>query len=76
MKPWKRILSATVDYCNSIVELLLNFPVIAMWGFTMVALLKVGCLVLRRIVLLLFPGLATWLRRPVRSQATQTASLA
>jgi Domain of unknown function (DUF4349) len=63
-------LSAMVDYGDSMVELFLNFPVLAMWGFTIVALLKVGWIVLRRIVLLFFPGLATWMRRPVQSQAT------
>ena len=63
-------LSAMADYGDSIVELFLNFPVIAMWGFTIVALLKVGWIVLRRILLLFFPGLAAWLRRPAQSQAT------
>lgn len=61
-------LSALADYGDSIVELLLNFPLIAIWGFTIVAVLKVGWIVLRRIVLLFFPGLATRLRRPMRSQ--------
>jgi hypothetical protein len=63
-------LSAIADYSDSMVELFLNFPVVAMWGFTIVALLKVGWLVLRHIVLLFFPRLATWLRRPVQSPAT------
>jgi hypothetical protein len=63
-------LSAMADYGDSVVELFLNVPVIAMWGFTIVALLKVGWIVLRRILLLFFPALATWVRRPVESQAT------
>jgi hypothetical protein len=63
-------LSTMADYGDSIVELFLNFHVIAMWGFTIVALLKVVWIVLRRILLLFFPALATWLRRPVQSQAT------
>lgn len=63
-------LSAMADYGDSMVELFLNFPVLAMWGFTVVALLKVGWMLLRRIVRLFFPGLATWLRRPVQLQAT------
>ena len=46
----------------------LNLPLVVIWGFTIVALLKVGWMVLRRIVLLFFPGLTTWLRRPVKSQ--------
>jgi hypothetical protein len=63
-------LSAVADYGDSIVKLFLNFPVITMWGFTIVALLKVGWIILQRIILLFFPGLATWFRRPVQSQAT------
>jgi len=62
-------LSAMADYSDSIVELFLNLPVLAMWGFTIVALLKVGWIVLRRTLLLFFPGLAPWLLRPVESRA-------
>jgi hypothetical protein len=49
------------------VELLVNLPVIAIWGFTIMALLKVGWIVLRHIVLLFFPSLRTWLRRPMQA---------
>ena len=63
-------LTALADYSDSVVELLLNFPVIVMWGFTVIALLKVGWIMLRSMVLLFFPELATWLRRPVQSRAT------
>ena len=56
------------DYADAMVALLLNLPVVVIWGFTIVALLKVGWMVLRRIVLLFFPGLTTWLRRPVKVQ--------
>ena len=56
------------DYADAMVALFLNLPVVAIWGFTIVALLKVGWMVLRRIVLLFFPGLTTWLRRPVKMQ--------
>jgi len=62
-------LTALADYVDSIVELFLNLPVVVMWGFTIVALLKVGWILLRRVVLLLFPGLTTWLHRRVQSQA-------
>jgi hypothetical protein len=62
-------LTALADYVDSIVELFLNLPVVVMWGFTIVALLKVGWIVLRRVVLLFFPGLTTWLHRRVQSQA-------
>ncbi len=55
-------------YADAMVALLLNLPVVVMWGFTIVALLKVGWMLLRRIVLVFFPGLATWLRRPVKVQ--------
>jgi len=50
------------------VALLLNLPVVVIWSFTIVALLKVGWMVLRRIVLMFFPGLTTWLHRPLKSQ--------
>jgi len=60
-------LSAMADYGDSIVELLVNLPVIAIWGFTILALLKIGWMVLRRIVLLFFPALGMWLRRPVQA---------
>ena len=63
-------LSAIADYVNSMVALFLNLPVIAIWGFTIVALVKAGWLMLRRIVVLFFPGLTIWLRRPVQSRAT------
>ena len=63
-------LSEIADYTNSMVGLILNLPVIAIWGFTIVALLKAGWLMLRRIVLLFFPGLTIWLRRPGQSRAT------
>lgn len=63
-------LSAMADYGDSMMELFLNFPVITMWGFTIVALLKVGWIMLQRIILFFFPGLATWFRRPVQPQAT------
>jgi hypothetical protein len=56
------------DYADAMVALFLNLPVVVIWGFTIVALLKVGWMVLRRIVLLFFPGLTTWLRRPVKVQ--------
>jgi hypothetical protein len=63
-------LSGMADCGDSMVELLVNLPVIAIWGFTILALLKVGWMVLRRTVLLFFPALGTWLRRPVQPQAT------
>lgn len=63
-------LSAMADYGDSMVELFLNVPVLVLWGFTIVALLKVGWMVALRIVLLFFPGLATWFRPRAQSQAT------
>jgi len=60
-------LSAVADYGDSMVELLVNLPLIVIWGFTILALLKVGWIVLRRIVLLFFPSLGTWLRRPMQA---------
>jgi hypothetical protein len=55
-------------YADAMVALFLNLPVVAIWGFTIVALLKVGWMVLGRIVLVFFPGLTTWLRRPPKVQ--------
>jgi len=61
-------LTALADYVDSIVVLFLSLPVVVMWGFTIVALLKVGWVVLQRVVLLFFPPLTTWLRRSAQSQ--------
>jgi hypothetical protein len=58
------------DYGDSMVELFLNLPVIAIWTVTVLALIKVGWIVLRRVALLFFPGLAKWLRRPAQPQVT------
>jgi hypothetical protein len=60
-------LFSVADYGDSMVELFVNLPVIAIWGFTILALLKVGWIVLRSIVLLFFPSLGTWLRRPMQA---------
>lgn len=57
-------LSAMADYGDSMMALVVNLPVIAIWAFTIVAFLKVGWIALRRIVLLFFPALSTWLYRP------------
>ena len=56
------------DYADAMVALLLNLLVVVIRGFTIVALLKVVWMVLRRIVLVFFPGLTTWLRRLVKVQ--------
>lgn len=60
-------LSSLADYGDSMVELLVNLPVIVIWGFTILALIKVAWIVLRRIVLLFFPSFGTWLRRPAHA---------
>lgn len=60
-------LSAIADYGDSMVELVVNLPVIGIWGLTILALLKVGWMVLRRIVLLFFPAIGRWLRRPAQA---------
>ena len=57
-------LSAMAAYGDSMMELVVNLPVIAIWAFTIVAFLKVGWIAVRRIVLLFFPALGTWLHRP------------
>ena len=61
--------SAMTDYADSMLELLANVPVIAIWAFTVVALAKLAWILLRRILLLFFPALASWFRRPVQTQA-------
>jgi hypothetical protein len=61
-------LSAIADYGDSMVELLVNLPVIAMWSITVMAVLKCGWILLRRGVLLFFPELGRWLRRRAQSQ--------
>jgi len=66
----REALSGVADYGDSMVELFLNLPVIAIWTVTVLALLKGGWVVLRRIVLLFFPGLSKWLRRPAQPQVT------
>jgi len=60
-------ISAMADYGDSMMALVVNLPVIAIWGFTIMALLKVSWLALRRIVLLFFPALGTWLHRPAQA---------
>jgi hypothetical protein len=62
-------LSGMADGGDSMMELFLNLPVIAIWTVTVLALLKFGWLAFRRIVLLFFLGLAGWLRRRAQSQA-------
>jgi uncharacterized protein DUF4349 len=63
-------LSGMADYGDSMLELLLNLPLIGIWTVTVLALLKVGWVALRRVVMLFFPGLAGWLRRRAQPQAT------
>lgn len=59
-------LSAMSNYADSMLALLLHIPVIALWGFTLIALLKVGWIALRRILLLFFPKLPIWSRSPAQ----------
>jgi len=61
-------LAGLADYADSMVALLLNLPVLVIWVFTIVALLKLGWMALRRIVLAFFPGLTPRLRRSQTSQ--------
>ena len=64
----REALSGMADYGDSMVELCLNLPVVAVWTITVLALIKIGWALLCRIVLLFFPGLAKWLRRPPQPQ--------
>lgn len=56
-------LGGMADYADDMVALFLNLPVIAIWGLTVMALIKIGWMVLRRATRLFFPGLTIWLHR-------------
>jgi hypothetical protein len=58
------------DYADDMVALFLNLPVVAIWVLTIVALIKIGWMVLRSVVRVFFPGPTIWLRRLVQSRAT------
>jgi hypothetical protein len=49
------------DYANSMMGLLLNIPVIVVWAFTIVLILKLAWMMLRKLVRLFFPKF-TWRR--------------
>jgi hypothetical protein len=58
------------EYADDMVTLFVNLPVIAVWGLTIVALVKIGWMVLRGTVRVFFPGSTVWLRRSVQPRAT------
>ena len=58
------------DYVDDMVALFVNLPVIAIWGLTIVALIKLGWMVLRSTARLFFPGSMVWLRRLMQPRAT------
>jgi Domain of unknown function (DUF4349) len=49
-------LAGMADYADDMVELFLNVPVIAIWVLTIVALIKIGWMLLRGTVRVFFPG--------------------
>jgi hypothetical protein len=63
-------LGGMADYADDMVALFLNLPVVAIWVLTIVALIKIGWMVLRSVVRVFFPGPTIWLRRLVQSRAT------
>jgi hypothetical protein len=63
-------LAGMADYADDMVALFLNVPVIAIWVLTIVALIKIGWMLLRGTVRLFFPGSTIWLRRVVQPRAT------
>ena len=63
-------LAGMTDYADDMVTLFLNLPVIFIWGLTIVALIKIGWMVLRSTARLFFPGSTIWLRRLAQSRAT------
>jgi hypothetical protein len=58
------------DYVDAMVALFVNLPVIAIWGLTIVALIKIGWMALRAAARVFFPESTIWLRRLVQSRAT------
>lgn len=56
------------DYANEMVALFQELPLIVIWGFTIIALVKAGWIIFRWTALLFFPGF-TWLRRAPKTQA-------
>jgi hypothetical protein len=63
-------LGGMADYADDMVALFLNLPVVAIWMLTIVALLKIGWLVLRSTARIFFPGSTIWLRRLAQPRAT------
>jgi hypothetical protein len=63
-------LGGMTDYADDMVALFVNLPVIALWALTIVALIKIGWIVLRGIARVFFPGSTIWVRRLVQSRAT------
>jgi hypothetical protein len=63
-------LGGMTDYADDMVALFLNLPVIFIWGLTIVALIKIGWMVLRSTARVFFPGSTIWLRRLAQSRAT------
>ena len=63
-------LAGMTDYADDMVTLFLNLPVIFIWGLTIVALIKIGWMVLRSTARVFFPGSTIWLRRLAQSRAT------
>lgn len=60
-------LTGLADYADSMVAFALYVPVIIAWTITVIGLAKLGWILLRP-VLLLFPALASWRRRPPQLQ--------
>jgi hypothetical protein len=63
-------LGGLADYADDMVALFLNLPVIAIWMLTIMALIKIGWMVLRTAARIFFPESTIWLRRLAQSRAT------
>jgi hypothetical protein len=63
-------LAGMADYADDMVALFLNVPLIAIWGLTIVALIKIGWLALRSTARVFFPASTLWLRRFAQSRPT------
>jgi hypothetical protein len=63
-------LGGLADYADDMAALFLNLPVIAIWMLTIMALIKIGWMVLRTTARIFFPESTIWLRRLAQSRAT------
>lgn len=64
---FREALAGLTSYMDEMLALVLKLPVIVLWAVTVVALIKLGWIVFRRIVLLFFPGAPVFSREPAQT---------